>query len=69
MKYHLAAYYGPGGRHTSAGKPNRRQRVGEREGDLAFQTWHLTESSRDIEKRAAESRKDIGPIHTWESDE
>lgn len=65
--WHMTAYYGPEGRYTSRGKPNRRQRPGERPGDLAIQTHHTSESSRDIEAQAARDRPDIGRVETWET--
>ena len=58
--YKMAAYYGSGGRKGGKGRP------GEREGDLAIQTEHASESSRAVEVAAARSRTDIGRVETWE---
>ena len=53
----VEGYYGPGGRKGGKG------RVGEREGDLAIATVHSSESSRDMEIAALESREDIGAVN------
>ncbi len=49
----VRGYYGPDA------KPPRR------EGDVAFETRHRSESSRDIEILAAKSRPDIGRVEDW----
>lgn len=60
-KWWAAGFYGPGGRKGGKGRP------GEREGDLAIETVHASQSSRDIEVAALRSRPDIGRIDTWET--
>ena len=63
--YWVEGYYGPGGRKGNRKRPNK-GRVGEREGDLCIATVHSSESSRDMEIAALESREDIGDInHGW----
>jgi hypothetical protein len=64
--YWVEAYYGPGGRASRPGLPNR-GRPGELEGDLAIATVHADKVSRDMELRALRSRTDIGRVDQGEN--
>lgn len=60
-KWMVRGYYGPGGRAGTHRNPNR-GRVGEREGDLALETVHKNDVSKDMEVAVFEQRPDIGSV-------
>lgn len=57
----VEGFYGKGGRKGTRKNPNK-NRVGEREGDLAIATVHTDEFGQKTEIGILEAREDIGEI-------